>query len=135
MSPITFLIEDEGDGWWHCPSPLRATVIDGPAPKFGPPKDARWPETFWLVSVDPPIEWHGDASYATRWGPDHPLTQPFTPTTLALVMASSRYSGPIDPNLGLGVPIYPVGNSAKTVAEAEPIAGVAIKAALRPVRA
>jgi hypothetical protein len=52
-----FLLEDEGDGWWHCPSPLRCKVLDGPASRAG--------ETgrFWLVETDPVIEWHGDPQY------------------------------------------------------------------------
>ena len=133
--PVTteFLIEDEGDGWWHSPSPLRAVVIDGPSPYFPLRADARWPETYWLVRTDPPIERHGDERFAARWGPDHPLCHPAAPTSLALVMASSSSSGPVDTSLGGGIPIYPVTNEASRVEEAQYEVAFAIKAALRDV--
>lgn len=129
MEAINFLIEDTGDGWWHCPSPLHATVIDGPAPKFAPREDARFEETYWLVEVDPQIEWRGDSSYAERWGPDHPLCHPIEPTQLALVIASSPWSGAVDYRRGDGA-VYPVVNSARTVAEAEIVGELGIKAGL-----
>lgn len=133
MVASEFLLEDTGDGWWHCPTPLRCRVVDGPADWFPPREDARWPETYWLVRTDPPIEWHGDSGYAARWGPDHPLCSPIEPTSLALVMASSPWNGPIDPSSGLGVPVYPVRNEPGRVSEADPILGLGVKASLRAV--
>ena len=125
-----FLIHDEGDGWWHCPTPLRAVVIDGPASDGEPPEEAWFPETFWLVRVEPKIEWHGDTRYAERWGADHPLCHPIAPTSVALVMASSRWSGPIDPARAGGVPVYPVLNDASSVSDAEPVGALGMKVGL-----
>jgi hypothetical protein len=127
----SFLLEDAGDGWWHCPSPLRCEVVAGPAPapSLPPPEWQRFPETFWLVRTDPAIEWRGDSSYADRWGPDHPLCHPIEATRYALVMASSRYTGPMGAGSG-GVPAYPVAGAPSTVAEAEPIRGLGIKASV-----
>ena len=130
MKTIEFLIEDAGDGWWHCPSPLRATVIDGPAPKFEPREEARFAETYWLVRTDPAIEWNGEPAYAARWGPDHPLCHPIEPTRLALVMASSAWTGEIGWTPA-GVPVYPVVGPAGSVVEAQPVGGLGIKAGLR----
>ncbi|HUG48082.1 MAG TPA: hypothetical protein VMP67_06680 [Candidatus Limnocylindria bacterium] len=130
---VEFYLEDAGDGWWHCSSPMRATVIDGPAAKFEPRAEARFPEEYWLVEVDPPIVWHGDQTFAARWGPDHPLCHPIEPTRLALVMASSPWTGPIEVKWA-GVPVYPVVNSARTVGEAEIVSGLAVKAGLRAAR-
>jgi hypothetical protein len=131
-SPLTteFLIEDQGDGWWHCPTSLQCVVVDGPAPCFPPDPEASWPETFWLVRTNPPIEWNGDKQYAVRWGPDHPLCWPITPTSFALVMASSRWSGPIDPSRDGSVPVYPVPDAPSRVADAQPILGLGVKASL-----
>lgn len=126
----SFLLEDAGDGWWHCPSPLRCEVIDGPAPAFEPPDWQRFPETYWLVRTDPAIEWHGDPGYARRWGPDHPLCHPIEATRYALVMASSRHTGPIRVEFA-GIPAYPVTGVPRAVAEAAPVAGLGIKAAIR----
>ena len=128
-----FLIEDEGDGWWHTPSPIRAVVIDGPSPYFPPRPDARWRETYWLVRTDQPIEWNGDERFAGRWGPDHPLCHPIAPTSLALVMASSPWSGPIDPSCSGGIPVHPVTNEPSRVEKAQVIEALAIKAGLRAV--
>ena len=128
-----FLLEDAGDGWWHCDSPLRCHVLDGPAAFFLARKDARWPETYWLVRTDPLIEWHGDSSYAARWGPDHPLCSPIEPTSLALVMASSPWSGEVDPYHGDIVPVYPLRGRPEHVEQADPIIGLGIKAGLRAV--
>jgi hypothetical protein len=121
-----FLLEDEGDGWWHCPSPLRCKVLDGPASRAG--------ETgrFWLVETDPVIEWHGDPQYP--WGPDHPLLHPIEPTSYALVMATGR--PPPFPDRGVldgGVPVGPVLPSPRptTVAEARAITGLWIKAMIK----
>ena len=128
-----FMIEDEGDGWWHTPSPIHAVVIDGPSPYFPIKADARFPETYWLVRTDPPIEWHGDESFAARWGPDHPLCHPAAPTSLALVMASSPWSGAVDTVLGGGIPVYPVTNEPSRVEDALYDSAFAVKAALRDV--
>jgi hypothetical protein len=128
-----FLLEDAGDGWWHCRTPLRCHVVDGPAVWFPARRDARWPETYWLVRTDPPIEWHGDSGHAARWGPDHPLCWPIEPTSFALVMASSPWSGPLDLPTGAGVPVYPVTNAPTCVAEADAVPGLGIKAGLRAV--
>jgi hypothetical protein len=126
----TFVIEDAGDGWWHCPSPLSCVVIDGPSPWFGPRDGARWPETYWLVRTKPPIEWHGQPEFAARWGPHHPLCLPIAPTPYALVMASSPWTGPIDVTAA-GVPAYPVVGAPSRVADARPIEGLGMKVALR----
>lgn len=130
---IAFLLDDAGDGWWDCPSPLRCEVVDGPAVAFEPPEWQRFPETFWLVRTEPAIEWKGDPTYAARWGPDHPLCHPMEPTRYALVMASSRYTGPMRPTEFAGIPAYPVAGTPRTVADATPVAGLGIKAAVRPV--
>jgi hypothetical protein len=129
-SVTTFVIEDAGDGWWHCSSPLRCVVIDGPSQRFEPRVGARWPETYWLVRTNPPIEWHGEPTFAARWGPDHPLCSPIAPTPYALVMASSPWTGPIDATAA-GVPAYPVAGGPSRVADATPIEGLAMKVALR----
>ena len=126
-----FLLEDAGDGWWHCASPLRCRVLDGPTAWFVAREGARWPETYWLVRTDPPIEWHGDSGYAARWGPDHPLCSHIEPTRFALVMASSPWNGPLDLPTGAGVPVYPVGNTPRYVGEADPVIGLGVKASLR----
>ena len=125
-----FLVEDQGDGWWHCPTPLRCVVVDGPAPRFPPRPDARWPETYWLVRTDPPIEWNGDTRFAARWGADHPLCRPIAPTSLALIMASSPSGGPIDPERAGSVPVYPVLRAPSRVADTEPVRGLGVKATL-----
>lgn len=133
-APSQRLIEDAGDGWWHCATPLRCRVIAVPAAVFLQRTDARWPETYWLVRTDPPIEWHGDARFAARWGQDHPLCSPIEPTPFALVMANSSWDGPIDPARDFGgVPVYPVRNTPSRVEDAELISGLAIKAGLRPI--
>lgn len=128
-----FLLADQGDGWWHCPSPLRCEVIDGPAshPTITPSSK------LWLVRTEPLIEWHGDESYIRRWGPDHPLVHPMDPTPYALVMATRRT--PVRPDLGLlggGVPAGAVLPSPEptSVAEARTISGLWIKAVLRATR-
>lgn len=121
-----FLLEDEGDGWWHCPSPLRCRVLDGPASRAGET------DLFWLVETDPVIEWHGDPQYP--WGADHPLLHPMEPTPYALVMATGR--PPLFPDHGAidgGVPVYPVlpSPTPTTVAEAQEIVGLGIKAVIK----
>jgi hypothetical protein len=126
-----FLVEDQGDGWWHCATPLRCVVMDGPAPYFPPRPEAQLPETYWLVRTDPRIEWDGDQRFEARWGADHPLCRPIEPTSRALVMASSPWSGPIDPIRADGVAVYPVSGSPSNVADAAPMQGLGVKAALR----
>ena len=125
-----FLVEDQGDGWWHCPMPLHCVVVDGPAPFFPPRPDASWPETYWLVRTDPRIEWNGDLRFEARWGADHPLCRPIVPTSFALVMASSPSSGPIDSVHAVSVPVYPVPGVPSRVADAEPIRELGMKTAL-----
>jgi hypothetical protein len=125
-----FLAQDQGDGWWHCATTLRCLVIDGPAPKFPLCPEARWPETYWLVRTEPRIEWNGDMRFTVRWGADHPLCRAMPPTSYALVMASSPWNGPIDPDRAGGVAVYPVLGAPSRVADAEPVEGLAVKAAL-----
>ena len=89
---------------------------------------------FWLVEADPWIEWHGDAQYVERWGPDHPLCQPMDPTPYALVMATGRE--PLRPDLGIldvGVPMGPVLPSplATRVNEASTISGLWMKVTMK----
>ena len=127
---MEFLVEDQGDGWWHCPTPLRCVVVDGLAPSFPPRPDTPWLETYWLIRCVPGIEWNGDQRFAVRWGADHPLCRPIAPTSLALIMASSPWSGPIDPVRAVSVPVYPVPGAPSRVAEAEPIRGLGVKATL-----
>jgi hypothetical protein len=121
-----FLLEDEGDEWWHCPSPLRCKVLDGPASRPG--EDGR----YWLVETDPVIEWHGDSQ--SPWGPDHPLRHPIEPTSYALVMASGRpLASPDHGVIDGAVPVGPVLPSPKptTVANAQTISGLWIKAMIK----
>ena len=135
MSPteVEFLIEDEGDGWWHCTTPLRCHVVDGPTAWFPERPGARWPETYWLVRTDPPIEWRGDERFAARWGPDHALCLPIEATPFALVMASSPWSGPIDPSRATGIPVYPVRGAPVRVEDADVISDLGVKAGLLAV--
>jgi hypothetical protein len=107
----SFFIEDAGDGWWHCPSPLQCEVLDGPAPHEEMPRMGR----LWLVRTDPWIEWHGDEQYIALWGADHPLGRPMAPTPFALVKATSRE--PVRPDLGIlngSVPVGPVRSAPPT---------------------
>ncbi len=90
-------------------------------------------DVYWLVRTGRPIAWNGDASFAARWGPDHPLCHSAAPTSLALVMASSGSSGPIDPSRSGGIPVYPVTNEPSRVEDAEYEVAFAIKAGLRAV--
>jgi hypothetical protein len=125
-----FWLEDQGDGWWHCPSPLHCEVLAGPAQydDFSHP--------FWLVRTDPEIEWHGDPQY---WGaeeyPDHPLRHPMDPTPFALVMAARREE-PVRPDLGIldgsvpAGPVLPAPEPAR-VEDARTISGLWIKCIIR----
>jgi hypothetical protein len=126
-----FFLEDEAEGWWHCPSPLRCAIVDGPSVFFDHRPDALFPETYWLVRTDPAIEWHGDDRFAPRWGPDHQLCRPIEPTPFALVMASSSWTGPINLARASGVPAYPVAGVPRVVSEAKPIGGLAMKVGVR----
>jgi hypothetical protein len=116
-----FLLEDQGDGWWHCSSPLTCFILDGPAsvPDAG--------GEFWLVRTKPSIQWDGEPKYEARSGPDHPLAKPLHATNLALVMAASRY-GRTDLNGDWSIPVYPVAGDARTVHDSEWIGGLAVKA-------
>jgi hypothetical protein len=123
-----FLLEDQGDGWWHCPSPLRCRVLDGPAARVGRS------ERYWLVETDPLIEWHGDAHYIEVWGPDHPLCHPMEPTKYALVMSTGRPL--MREDLGIldgSVPAGPVSPSPPPtgVADAQTDSGLWIKAMIK----
>jgi hypothetical protein len=127
-----FLLEDVGDGWWDCPSPLRCEILDGPAfhPTFMPPTK------FWLVRTEPPIEWHGDESCIKRWGPDTPLARPMEPTTpYALVRATDLQRRPFaDPAIiDNGVPAGPASPSPppRSVAEATTVGDFWGKVGLR----
>lgn len=125
-----FLMEDGGDGWWHCPSPLHCEVLDGPA--SNPLILGSSP--VYLVRTDPLIEWHGEPQHREFWGPDHPLGHPMDPTPFALVMA--RAEQPIRPDLGIidgGLPAGPALPSPEptTVGEAETISGLWVKVILR----
>jgi hypothetical protein len=122
-----FLLKDQGDGWWHCPSPLECFILDGPAlvPDVG--------GEFWLVRTEPAIEWNGDPNLGDRWGPNHPLAHPFQPTNLALVMAASP-SGCTDLTGDSSIPTYPVLGDASTVETSNWIAALAAMASLVPVK-
>lgn len=113
----SFLMEDVGDGWWDCPSPLRCEILDGPAvhPTFMPSTK------FWLVRTDPLIEWHGDESFVKRWGPDTPLAHPMEPTQYALVMATDLRQRPsfADPAIIDSVPAGPASPSPPPTSVAE----------------
>jgi hypothetical protein len=125
--PNPFFIGNQGDGWWHCPSPIVCTILDGPDICGG--LVARWPDdtasTFWLVETALTIEWNGDMQFAARWGEDHPLCHPIEPTNRALVMAKGHSD--IDLNRAFGVPAYPTRPDARSLADAEPLIEVGAK--------
>jgi hypothetical protein len=120
-----FFLEDQGDGWWHCDTPLSCFIIDGPAPVPDAGGD------FWLVCTEPLIEWHGSESHAERLGRDHSLVNPQPATNVALVMASSRF-GPTDRAGAGSLPVYPVYGEARYVADANWIGGLGMKVRLTP---
>jgi hypothetical protein len=124
-------MEDAGEGWWHCPSPLLYEIIDGPTshPSVMPSSK------LWLVRTDPLIEWHGDESFIEVCGPDHPLAHPIDPTPYALVGATGREPpGPIDPTiLDAGVAAGPalIPPTPTSVADARTLGGLWMKVILR----
>ena len=124
-------MEDVGEGWWHCTSPLRCEIIDGPASHPSILPSSR----LWLVRTDPVIEWHGDESFIEVWGPDHPLVHPIDATPYALVGATGREPpGPIDPTiLDAGVPAGPalIPPAPTSVADARTLGGLWMKVLLR----
>ena len=118
---VDFKIVDQGDGWWHCASPLACHIVDGPAQRSS--------GLYWLVEIEPAIVWNGDTAYVDRYGPDHALCQPHEPTNLALVMAAAN-GEPVDATDAWGIPITPVTGPAQTVQDAVEIQGLGIKARL-----
>lgn len=122
-----FYIVDQGDGWWDCPSPLRCVVLDGPGPlpeSVSPDRSVSL-----LVQTDSAIAWKGDASYATRWGPDHPLCHPIVPTNRLIILAETR-SWTLDLDGDFGVPASPVMNGADRLAEVEAVNGLGMKVSI-----
>jgi len=117
-----FFIEDQGDGWWHCASPLICKVIDGPGPRMSTGLDDG-SATFWLVTTEPAIEWNGDQQFASMWGPDSPLCHPIRPTHLALV-----YANGVSLDDRGSVPVYPVLNLATCLADARSTESLGVKA-------
>lgn len=129
MQPRQFLLVDQGDGWWHCASPLRCRVVDGPGPVRGPHSADT---DHWLVAVEPDIEWRGDDQYVERWGPDHPLCHPIEPTQRAVVLAqTSERSISLDGDWS--VPVSPVLNQADTLARALVAPGLGMKVRIMPI--
>ncbi len=149
-TPEPFFLRDQGDGWWNCPSPLRCTVDDGPGicEAFA----SIYPETpnnsrFWLVTVDPPIVWNGDRS-GQRLGPDDTRYDTFGLTTKALVLAVEGDPFPAkrwwqrrqrerefdarwtDLDRDFSTPAYPVGEGARSVRDAQPMASLGAKASI-----
>ena len=111
-----FTIVDQMDGWWHCPEHLSAEIVDGPMSLVDLTNE------YWLVRVSPEIRWHGDPSYAKRWGQDHPLVKPMQATDHAFVMVTSFESGPT-----ASIPVCP----AQLVGDRwEPVVGLEAKATL-----
>jgi hypothetical protein len=119
-----FFIEDQGDGWWHCPSPLRCVIVAGPARlKTG------FSGEYLLASTDPPIEWHGDSAYSDRWGSESALCRPVQLSGLVLVLASHesfRLKG-----TDWSIPAIPLTNWAESVEDAEFEPELAVKVGVR----
>jgi hypothetical protein len=125
-----FLLEDAGEGWWHCPSPLTCTVLAGPDSWGAKPTDV----SHILVRTQPAVEWNGDLTYAVRWGPEHALCHPIEPTNLLLVMASSTTWTPtLDNGTQLGTRASPVLNNASSVRTAECRPGLGMVANVSPL--
>jgi hypothetical protein len=123
-----FYVVDQGDGWWHCPSPIGCTVLDGPGalPLAVSPHGA----VSLLVKTEPAIEWNGDPQYIDRWGPEHPLCHAIEPTNRLLLLAADR-SWRIDLDQDYGVPACPVTNGANRLADVDTVAGLGMKVAIR----
>lgn len=123
-----FLVSNQGDGWWDCPSPLTCLVVDGPAPIAAMPDS-----TYLLVKTDAPIQWQPNESFVQRWGPDHPASRPIEPTHFLLLLSSHA---PHDFTLNLdddgGIPAHPViGDEPRTVNDADGRLGSAAKVSVR----
>lgn len=99
----------------NAPSPLACVIVDGPHEI----SDAGG--EFLLASTRHAIRWRKPpALLIERFGPDHPLNQPFEPTNLVLVMAISSIGKDLR-NGGWGVPAYPVAGEATSVVAAQAI--------------
>lgn len=122
-----FYIADQGDGWWHCPSPIRCTVIDGPGAVA--PSGALVSGVHLLAATELLIEWNGDSQYSDRLGPDDPLCHPIGPTNRLLLGAAGR-SWEINLDRDYSVPAFPVTNGADRVRDAEAIPGLGMKVAV-----
>jgi hypothetical protein len=102
-------------------------VIDGPSPR----KDGAT-ASYVVVETDPAVEWHGDESYAERWGPEHPLCRRIEPTRLLLVLATAPTTGwQLRTTGDWSVPAAPIVNGGRTVESAETVPGLAMKVAVR----
>jgi hypothetical protein len=119
-----FYIVDQGDGWWHCPSPLRCLVLDGPGPLPAPVSPSR--AVSLLVETDPVVVWNGDPSYAIRWGPDHPLCHAIEPTNRLVILAEDR-SWRLSLDRDFSVPATPVANCADCLPDVQAVAGLGMK--------
>jgi len=140
-----FFIRDQGDGWWHCPSPLRCSIIDGPDVCNSRAEASRANNTrFWLVEVDPPIVWNGERRFVDTYGPDDALCRPFGPTARALVFAvlGNPYVGGTpwhrararewrdewtDLDGDGSIPVYPVDGATRSVRTAETLESLGMK--------
>jgi hypothetical protein len=124
-----FYIVDQGDGWWHCPSPIRCTVLDGPGP-LPASVASRGGVLHLLVATEPAIEWNGDPQYIDRWGPDHPLCHPIEPTNRLIVLAVDR-SGAVNLDRDWSIPASPVTNGANRLQDVQTVWGLGSKVAIR----
>lgn len=122
-----FYIVDQGDGWWHCPSPLRCVLLDGPGPLPASVSPSRTVSL--LVETDPAICWNGDLSYADRWGRDHPLCHPIEPTNRLVILAENR-SWTLDLDRDFSVPASPVTNGADSLVDVEAVPGLGMKVSI-----
>lgn len=124
MTGEQFYILDQGDGWWHCPSPLRCLVLDGPGPLPASVSSRRTVSL--LVETDPAVVWNGDPSYSSRWGPDHALCHPIEPTNRLVLLAEDR-SWTLDLDHDFSVPATPVSNGIDRLADVQAVAGLGVK--------